>query len=80
MRAHPYWRSVATNNVDVLGISVGDWNWFLRIHSDQADPAEVRTLLFHRLKQNGALLTNQKVDRLTPLVQAFIDAWEEDDD
>lgn len=69
-----------SNDLEVLGISVGDWNWFLRIHSDQADPAEVRVQLFQHLTQRGKYLTAKKVERLAPLVQALVDAWDEDDD
>lgn len=69
-----------SNNLEVLGISVGDWNWFLRLHSDQADPVEVREQLFQRLAQRQKNLAEKKIQRLKPLMQAFVDAWEEDDD
>ncbi|MFC7959217.1 hypothetical protein [Rhodococcoides kroppenstedtii] len=67
------------NSLQVLGIPVRDWNSFLRIHSDQADPVEVRRRLLQQLDQRGSLLTTRKVERLRPLLQAFIDAWEEED-
>lgn len=69
-----------SNQLEVLGIPVSDWNWFLRIHSDQADPAEVRLRLFEQLSQRGLLLTNEKVERLKPLMQALVDAWDDADD
>ncbi|MDF6103116.1 hypothetical protein [Gordonia hongkongensis] len=68
-----------SNDLEVLGISVGDWNWFLRIHSDQADPAEVRAQLFQQLRQRQTLLSKEKVDRLKPLIQALVDAWDDAD-
>ncbi|GAB3422541.1 hypothetical protein [Flindersiella endophytica] len=42
----------ASNELEVLGIRIGDWYKFLRTHSDQADPDEVsdkldRTLRLH---------------------------------
>ena len=68
-----------SNELEVLGISVGDWNWFLRIHSDQADPTEVRMQLFQQLEQRKKQLSAKKVERLKPLIQALVDAWDEND-
>lgn len=62
----------ASNNLEVLGITVGDWNWFLRIHSDQADPEQVRALLLTELRRAEAATTRKAVDRLTPLIEAFL--------
>lgn len=68
-----------SNELEVLGISVGDWNWFLRIHSDQVDPAEVRMQLFQQLEQRKKQLSAKKVERLKPLMQALVDAWDDND-
>lgn len=61
--------------LEVLGIPIGDWNWFLRLHSDQADPAEVRVALFKELTQLQKELSESKVQQLLPLVQALMDEW-----
>lgn len=66
-------------DLEVLGIPVGDWNWFLRIHSDQADPAEVRVALFKEMTKHQAGLSEAKAQRLLPLVQSLIDEWNADD-
>lgn len=69
----------ASNFLEVLGISVGEWNWFLRIHSDQADPVEVRATLLRELWSRQAELTQDKAQRLLPLMQALIDEWNKED-
>lgn len=67
----------ASNDLEVLGIRIGDWNWFLRMHSDQADPAEVKTRLFKELRAVEHGLSQKKAKRITEAMAHLFAAWED---
>lgn len=66
----------ASNELEVLGIRIGDWHRFLRLHSDQADPDVVSGRLETELGRHLGSQANERVERITGAVRTIADvAW-----
>lgn len=59
----------ASNELEVLGIRIGDWFKFLRAHSDQADPDEVSDKLDRTLRLHLGGLADRDVTEALQAVQ-----------
>lgn len=63
-----------SNQLQVLGIRIGDWNNFLRSHSDQADPDEVSARLAASWRSRLDQLSEERADVIAAQIQRLLEA------
>jgi hypothetical protein len=64
-----------SNDLEVLGIRIGDWNTFLRGHSDQVDLDEVSDKLLKDLRAALGRKEAARAPEIVAAVQALVAAW-----
>jgi hypothetical protein len=65
----------SSNNMEVLGIRIGDWNNFLRSHSDQADLDELSERLAAELRRAVGSKEQARAVQVVEAVRALVAAW-----
>ncbi len=66
----------SSNDLEVLGIRIGDWNAFLRIHSDQANLDDVSEYLAAELRRVIGDHAAGKAEQLASAIKQLLAAWE----
>lgn len=64
----------ASNELEVLGIRIGDWHKFLRLHSDQADPDLVSSRLEAELKRQLSRRSEQEIATISGAVRVIAES------
>jgi hypothetical protein len=64
-----------SNDLEVLGIRIRDWNTFLRLHSDQADLDDVSERLERDLRRTLDRRSEQKATQVIGAVKELVRVW-----
>ncbi len=64
-----------SNDLEVLGIRIGDWYRFLRAHSDKADPDAVSDKLAQSLKRQLDRRSGARADRVAEALRVLVSEY-----